>query len=114
MAQKQELMLILNADRDLDDAHERYRVTQKVSPRVLIVELIGNATKEELKAMSGVDAVLVSGEKPASEIIASLTETEALFLEAFTKRSQPKARPGEGLDWDAGGFLPPDPPTSKR
>lgn len=86
---------------------------QKVSPRVMIVEPAGNAAKEELQAMNGVDAVLAPGEVPADDIRGTLTQTEALFVDAYAQRSRHKERLGDGLDWDAEGFLPPDPPLKR-
>jgi hypothetical protein len=56
----------------------------------------------------GVAAVTVGA--VAQEVIADLDETEALFIRAWASRrgGLERPRPGEGLDWDAGGFEPPD------
>ena len=86
---------------------------QKVSPRVVIVEPAGDATKEELQTMTGVKAVLEPGERLGADLRGTLTDTEALFVDAFAQRARHKERPGEGLDWDAEGFLPPDPPLKR-
>lgn len=109
MTDRREWMLILDADRLRPDLTP-YRVTQQVSPRVLIIEPAESAAKEELMATEGVEAVLEPGEIAADEIRGTLTPTEALFVEAFIQRARQKERPGEGLNWDAAGFLPPDPP----
>jgi hypothetical protein len=109
MPELRELMLILGADRSADDSPERYRVTQTVSPRVVIVEPAADATKEELQTMNGVQAVLDPGESAALDVRRTLSDTEALFVDAYAQRGRSKQRPGEGLDWDAEGFLPPDP-----
>lgn len=105
-------MLILGAEHSVGDSTGgRYRVSQQVSPRVVIVELANDATKEELQMMSDVEAVFEPGERPSDDLVGTLTETEVLFVEAYTQQTKPKERPGEGLDWDAEGFLPPDPPV---
>lgn len=103
-------MLILDADSQERSAPERYRVTQRVSPRVVIVEPSVDLTKEQLQATSGVTAVFEPGERPDAAVRGALTDTEALFVDAYAQRGRPKARPGDGLSWDAEGFLPPDPP----
>jgi hypothetical protein len=51
------------------------------------------------------------------DVEASLSPQEKLFVHAWRLRGTPdfvtKHRPGDGLPWDAPGFLPPDaPPTS--
>ena len=112
-----EFLLVLGSGPSAHDASGRCRVTQKVSPRVMLVEATsGEPTgdlKAELEALPGVDAILTPGDSPGEEWIASLTRAEALFVQAFLRRSRPKERPGEGLDWDAEGFLPPDPPSNR-
>jgi hypothetical protein len=110
MSEPSEFMLILGADDSPGNHGGRYRVTQKVSPRVLLIQPVGGITKEELHSLNGVTTVLAPGERPAAEIRATLTDTEALFADAFAQRSQSKQRLGEGLAWDTEGFLPPDPP----
>lgn len=104
-------MLILGESHTQDDSHGRYRVTQKVSPRVMIIELTGDTTKEQLQTMPGVDAILEPGESLASEISGNLSPIEAAFVAAYTQRSRPKTRQGDGLNWDAEGFVPPDLPS---
>lgn len=102
-----EWMLIFSGDRRSADRVLPYRVTQKVSARVVIVQA---AAKEELLGLEGVRAVLEPGETVAEEIRGELTPSEALFVDAYAQRARPKVRPGDGLSWDAEGFLPPDPP----
>src|SRR4051794_11103092 len=86
MLKRRELLLILAADHFADDSSGRYRVTQKVSPRVVIVEPAGDATKQEIQSMNGVDAVLEPGESPVGDISRMLTDTEALFVDAYAQR----------------------------
>jgi hypothetical protein len=113
MPERRDLILILGADHSAGDLGENYRVTQRLSPRVVIVEPSGDTTKEKLQTMKGVDAVLEPGESLAGDVRSTLTDTEALFVDAYAQRSRHKKRLGEGLDWDAEGFLPPDPPTKR-
>lgn len=112
MLERRDLILILSPGHSVDSG-EGYRVTQSVSPRVVIVELSGDTTRENLQATNGVDAVLEPGEILTVDIRRTLTDAEALFVDAYAQRSRPKKRLGEGLDWDAKGFLPPDPPTKR-
>src|SRR5690349_7622251 len=117
MPEPREFMLIFKADHFAADAHGRYRATQIVSPRVVIVEPNADVEKEELLAINGVVAVLAAGENPPVAVSETLSSTEALFVNAYAQRSGHKTRPGEGLDWDAKEFLPPHPrhkPFSKE
>jgi hypothetical protein len=51
---------------------------------------------------------------PPPRLPPDLTQSERLFVAAWEARRQPKSRVGEGLSWDAPGFLPPDSPTPRR
>jgi hypothetical protein len=112
MPERRDLILILGPGHSVDHSRGGYRVTQSVSPRVMIVEPSADTTKEELQTMNGVDAVLEPGESLAGDVRTTLNDTEALFVDGYAQRS-PKERLGEGLNWDAAGFLPPDPPTKR-
>lgn len=87
------------------------RVTQEGSPRLLVVER--PADPSELRSIPGVRAVF-DDTVPASAV-ADLDEGESLFVRAWSERESmnTKRRPGEGLDWDAAGRLPPDPPRDR-
>lgn len=111
MQSSNELMVIFSSGHSAEDAPQGCRVTQKISPRVAIVELVGQAGKTALEASDSVAAVLEPGQEPPVELAAALSETEALFVKAYQQRAQLKQRPSEGLAWDAEGFLPPDPPS---
>ena len=113
MVPQREWMLIFKSNYDGAPAHEGYRVTQRASPRVAIIEAAGGTTKEELQRLSGVRAVLQPGEAPSASVRAGLTESERLFVEAYLERFRPKSRIGENRNWDADGFLPPDPPPNR-
>lgn len=109
MTEGREVMLILRAGHH-GDPRGRYRVTQKASPRVVIVQMAAGASREELQGMDGVQAVLEAGEGLAADVAATLSPGEAVFVQAYTQRARHKERPGDGLNWGAEGFLPPDPP----
>jgi hypothetical protein len=87
---------------------DRFRIVHAASPNVLVIELPGDTSAADVAAVPGVAAVTVGA--VAQEVIADLDETEALFIRAWASRrgGLERPRPGEGLDWDAGGFEPPD------
>lgn len=107
-----ELLLILSGDAG-GEPDARYRVTQQLSPRVVIVEA-GDLSKDVLRSETGVLAVLEAGDAVAADVRRTLTAAEAIAVDAYTERSRQKRRPGDGLSWEAEGFVPPDPPPSKR
>lgn len=112
--EQRELLLILDAQQSLTAAPGRWRVTQKVSPRVVIVEVMDGSATDALRSAQPAVAVLEAGETIPDDVRETLTPNEAMFAEAFARRAQPKTRRGEGLDWDAEGFLPPDPPPKRQ
>jgi hypothetical protein len=106
MTTRREFLVLLGSDQALS-----VRVTQRVSQRVVIVEAEDAAAMDELR--SHALAVLEPGDVLPSHLRDALNETEALFVDAFARRTQVKTRTGDGLSWDAYGFLPPDPPKKK-
>jgi hypothetical protein len=88
----------------------QYQVTSVLPPRLVV--LSAGADIEALSRRPGVEAVLA---QPSDEAPASLSEPERLFVSAWRARqhAEAKTRVGEGLAWDAPGFLPPDPPARK-
>lgn len=113
MVIKREWMLVFGAGGSARDEGERYRVTQRVSPRVVIVSPAHDAMPDELRRATGAEAVLEPGETLAADLRQTLSNAEGLFVDAFAGRSSSKQRRGEGLDWDAEGFAPPDPPPKR-
>lgn len=107
-----ELLLIFSADAG-GEPHTRYRVTQQLSPRVVIVEA-GDLSKDVLRSETGALAVLEAGDEVAADVRRTLTAAEALAVDAYAERRRRKERPGDGLSWEAEGFVPPDGPPSKR
>ena len=80
------------------------RVTQTLPPRLLLV-VADRTVWERLLRVPGVHVPTTPDDLPAD-----LTPAERAFAAAWAARGIPKARPGEGLDWDAPGYLPPDAP----
>jgi hypothetical protein len=89
---------------------DRFRIVHAVSSRVFVIELPADASSGDVAALPGVTAVSRSDSAP--EILAGLDEMEVLFVRAWSERTEESTtrRRGEGLDWDADGFEPPDPP----
>ncbi len=82
-------------------------VTQRLPPRLAVV----TGDDDDLTALQHLPGVVAVVESSVSASARDeLNPTERLFVEAWLRRQQPKVRPGEGLPWDAPGFLPPDPP----
>jgi hypothetical protein len=93
----------------LDDLAPGGRVVQQLPPRLAVVEA-GASTVEELR---GHPAVLAIGDPDLPpDVLAGLTESERLFVDAWVVGRRAKSRRGDGLAWDAPGFTPPDPPPS--
>jgi hypothetical protein len=91
---------------------ELVEVKQRLPPRLAIVQGETGAF-ESLRKEQGV--VAVSEETVPDTALQQLNPTERVFAEAWVLGRQPKFnRPGDGLQWDADGFLPPDPPRPRR
>jgi hypothetical protein len=86
------------------------RVTQVLSRRLVLVQAGGAELVAAVRAVPGVALVQTDPAAELSVDATGLDEKERLFVAAWRARSRPKQRPGEGLDWDAPGFLPPDRP----
>jgi hypothetical protein len=87
---------------------QRCRIVSASPPRLLVVEA-DEQVAHGLRALPGVADVIsaTTGVLPDS-----LNETERLFAHAWQQRWQmhDKQRAGNGLNWDAEGFSPPDRP----
>ena len=108
-----ELLVIMSegsVDSDSAGLAEGFRIVHAVSRRVFVIESPAGTTSADLAALPGV-AALSKGDV-APEIFEGLDETEALFVRAWSRRKEESKtqRRGDGMDWDAGGFEPPDPP----
>lgn len=91
---------------------QRCRVVSELPPRLLVVEA-DEQVAQGLRVLPGVDDV-ISG---MNNILPnSLNESELLFVQAWqqSRHMDDKSRPGEGLSWDAEGFLPPDHPDPEQ
>ena len=109
-----ELLVIMSegsVDSDSAGLADGFRIVHAVSRRVFVIDSSADAGSTDVAALPGV--VAMSEGDVAPEILEGLDETEALFVQAWSRRKgKPKTqRRGEGLDWDAGGFEPPDPPS---
>jgi len=113
MPRPAELLVRVDQDRAAD-ALERLRrelrVTQEAPPRLAVVEAAPGRAGE-VAAVPGVVAVAGPGGVPP-ELTEGLSEDERLFVAAWELRTGEEGereRPGEGLEWDAPGYTPPDP-----
>jgi hypothetical protein len=84
-------------------------VTQVLRPRLLLIRADAKA-EERIARIAGVVGVYNAA---PSQTPSDLSPEERVFIAAWEARSQPKSRPGEGLPWDAPGFVPPDVPTDR-
>lgn len=87
------------------------RVTQRVSPRLLVLGNLADKCAPELATIEGVLAVATEALPP--EVLDRLNDDERLWAAAWAQRRKPKDRPGDGLDWDAEGFEAPGPPETE-
>jgi hypothetical protein len=94
----------------LDRLRGTFRVTHVASPRLVVVERTPAADAAAAQGVDGVVAVS-DGELPQT-LLDRLGPEDQLFAGAWASRmtDTAKERDGEGLPWDAPGFLPPDPP----
>ena len=99
-------------ERTLRRLREVVTVEQAAAPRLAVIR----ADEEGIRAVQklrGISGVYLD-DVPSAER-ARLGPTERLFIDAWELRKRPKLhRKGEGLPWDAPGFLPPDPPREGR
>jgi hypothetical protein len=84
-------------------------VTQVLRPRLLLIRADPKA-EERVARIAGVVGVY---DAAPSQTSSDLSPDERVFIAAWAARRQLKTRPGEGLPWDAPGFLPPDAPTDR-
>lgn len=92
----------------LAELQARYPVLGTLPPRLAVADL-DDGQADALRRLPSTEAIISD---PAEPLPPSLIESERLFGQAWQRRRQGgvRERPGEGLPWDAGGFLPPDPP----
>ncbi|HJT91079.1 MAG TPA: hypothetical protein VJ777_03940 [Mycobacterium sp.] len=81
-------------------------VTQTLPPRLLLVHADADARNAILR-IPGVVSVFDVAAAPI-DVPLDLSQAERVFVAAWLTRSAPKTRRGDGLDWDAPGFEPPD------
>ncbi len=111
----QEVLILFKeppSQRAVADLKVRYAVKALAPPRIAALHL-QESQLQDLERMPGLAAVLKG---PSSPLPASLTEQERLFIAGWQQQQEGeggKRRKGEGLPWDAEGYLPPDTPKSK-
>jgi hypothetical protein len=90
-----------------------YRVLTMLRPRIVVLEV-----DEEAMTALRQDPTLagVYEQSAPPEVLAGLRPDERLFVEGWSQQQAGKNQPrrGDGLSWDATGFQPPGPPTSKE
>jgi hypothetical protein len=106
-------LLVVLADDDVDrvrsSIESNYRVLHSVSPRVLVIQKpASNLTSPT--HLAGV--LLATDDDVPEEMLSTLNPTEKQWVQAWLLRKRPKQRVGDGLSWDAPGFLPPDRPEN--
>lgn len=107
----------VNAGATLDDLIRRLPgaavVTQQLPPRLALVRVSGATDIHDLPQVAGVD--YFDAEVPP-DVAAGLSAQERLFVDAWLLRSRDdfahKHRRGDGLNWGAPGFRPPDAPPA--
>ena len=107
------VVLLSTNDQGADAAvRQRCRVVSALPPRLLVVEA-DEQVAQDLRALPGVDDV-ISGTN--NILPSSLNDSEQLFVQAWqqSRHLDDKARPGEGLSWDAEGFTAPDQPDPEH
>ncbi|HEX8142877.1 MAG TPA: hypothetical protein VF553_09795 [Pyrinomonadaceae bacterium] len=111
---RRELLVILSGDQAEEGFRKLssdYKVHHVVSNRVVVVEG-AQSDLAGLRAIPGVIAATAGDLSPG--VLNGLDDSESLFVAAWLSRIKegaPKQRSGEGLNWDAPGFEPPDPPA---
>lgn len=108
-----EFLVILEprlADKALAQLRAVANVTQVLAPRLALVRADPETMARAAQIGGGLDVY----DDTLPELPPDLTPSERLFVSAWEARRQPKTRPGEGLSWDAPGFLPPDSPVHRR
>jgi hypothetical protein len=110
---RREFLVVLEprlADRALAHLRAIGNITQVLAPRLALVQ----AAPDTITRAAQIEGVLSVIDGTLPELPQDFTPSERLFVSAWEARQQPKTRLGEGLSWDAPGFLPPDPPVNSR
>jgi hypothetical protein len=105
------LLVAADPQQVLDHHTHPVTVVQQLPPRLVVIE----ADDAALAELRGHPDVLGIGDPDLpTALVAALTETERLFVDAWVVGGRPKSRRGDGLSWDAPGFSPPDPPPASE
>jgi hypothetical protein len=96
-----------HAEQALEVLRSHFSVTQLASRQLAVVRVV-TGEETQVQSVEGVQGVFEQG--VPENLYTQLNLSETLFVKAWILRQQEetKTRPGEGLDWDAAGFEPPD------
>lgn len=113
MADVQRERLVILEARLADEARAKLEavglVTQVLRPRLLLIR----ADPKVDESVARIKGVLGIYDAVPPSLPSDLSSEERVFISAWDARRQPKTRPGEGLPWDAPGFVAPDAPTKR-
>ena len=105
-----ELLVVLRSSLAAEQQlSEDVQVVHTASPKVMLVRLPAGAN-----AAAALGDVVYVGVEPPPEVLSALDDGERLFVDAWLARrsAEPKARPADGLAWNAEGMSPPDLPQT--
>lgn len=107
-SQQEQLVLleVAGADLAIAEIEALAPVIQMLPPRLLLVRADADARNAILRVPGVVNVFDVAA--PPVDVPLDLSLAERVFVDAWVARSAPKTRRGDGLDWDAPGFEPPD------
>ena len=90
-----------------DEVVRRGSVAHQVSQRVFVLD----SDEPGLSDLTGVESVF-TGAESEFHLPDDLSPAESVFAKGWMERKAKRvSRAGDGMDWDAPGFQPPDPPT---
>jgi hypothetical protein len=105
-----EALIVLDehdAARTRSEVEKQAQVLHSVSPRVFVV-MAEAQVLEHLSRMENV--VAATATDLPDTVLRTLDGPERQWAAAWNLRRIEKSRPGDGLNWDAAGFSPPDRP----
>ena len=105
--------LLVLADRaTFADTLRTLRATATVTHVLRPIVIVSGADPAVLRRFEGVREVVTDDLSAAARH--DLEPEARTFVDAWRRRSAPRDRRGDGLAWDAPGFLPPDPPREDQ
>jgi hypothetical protein len=110
---RHEVLVVLEpraAEKALARLRSVSQVIQVLPPRLAFVLV----DAKNMARLARIQGVLKAYDDVPAKFPSDLTASERLFVSAWKARRQPKTRPGEGLPWDAPGYIPPDHSPHRR